>query len=71
MNNIDVRDNLKAIISDRGYIQAAIAKKANLTPAKLSAILNKTRKLDVNEMVVICDVLTIKPEELINYSRAS
>ncbi|MEG1758423.1 MAG: helix-turn-helix transcriptional regulator, partial [Oscillospiraceae bacterium] len=68
---IDVRDNLKAIISERGYIQATIAKKANLTPAKLSAILNKTRKLDVNEMVVICGVLQIKPEELINYQQAS
>jgi len=71
MCGIDVRDNLRAIIADRGYIQAVIAKKANLTPAKLSAILNKSRKLDANEMVVLCDVLQIEPRDLINYKRVS
>lgn len=67
MHEADIRDNLKALISDRGFIQAAIAKKANLTPAKLSAILNKSRKLEANEMLIICDILQIKPEDLIDY----
>ncbi len=68
---IDVRDNLKTIISERGYIQAVIAKKANMTPAQLSGILNKNRRLDVNEFIVLCEVLRLTPEELLNYRRVS
>lgn len=63
----DVRENLKNFIIDGGYKQIVIAQKAKLTPAKLSGILNKSRKLDVNEMVILCEVLGITPEELLNY----
>ena len=66
MYEVDVRDTLKKVIAERGYIQAVIAKKANLTPAKLSAILNKSRKLDANEMFSLCAVLQIEPRELLS-----
>lgn len=67
----DVRENLKEIIADGGYKQNIIAQKAQLTAAKLSAILNKSRKLDANEMFVLCEVLGITPEQLLNYRKAS
>ena len=64
---MDIRDNLKAIIAENGYIQAAIARKAGLTPAKLSGILNKSRKLEANEMLALCAALKIDPLYLIRY----
>lgn len=67
----DVRENLRSIIVDGGYKQNVIARKAQLTAAKLSAILNKSRKLDVNEMIVLCEALGITPEQLLNYTKAS
>lgn len=67
----DVRENLKAIITNSGYKQTVIAQKAQLTPAKLSGILNKSRKLDANEMFALCEVLEITPEQLLNYKSAS
>lgn len=60
----DVRDGLKNLIEERGLIQATVAKKASLTPMKLSAILNKSRRLEANEMFELCNVLDITPEEL-------
>lgn len=63
----DIRENLKLYIDDQGLIQAVVAKKADLTPAQLSGILNKGRKLDANEMFALCEVLGITPDQLRNY----
>jgi hypothetical protein len=38
MYEIVVRDTMKAVTTERGYIQAVIAKKARLAPTKLSVI---------------------------------
>lgn len=67
----EVREKLPAIIDDSGYKQTVIARKAKLTATKLFAILNKSRKLDVNEMVKLSEVLWITPEKLLNYKTAS
>lgn len=66
---IDVRDGLKKIIAEQGLIQSVVAERAELTPMKLSSILNKKRKLDSNEMFKLCDVLKITPDELKRISR--
>ena len=52
---MDVRVNLKYLIKDRGYIQAVLAKKANMTPCKLSQVINLERKLEANEMFALCE----------------
>lgn len=65
----DIRDNLKLVIKDRGYIQAAIAKKARLTPMQLSQILSKERKLEANELFDVCDAIEMTPVELKNYTQ--
>lgn len=67
-NNMDVRDNLKKVISDKGFIQASIAKKAGISPCKLSAILSKSRKLEANEMFDLCEAMEISPCELKDYA---
>lgn len=65
---MDIRDNLKAVIRDKSYIQAAIARKANLTPMKFSQILSKERRLEANELFDICEAIDMTPMELRNYS---
>ena len=65
--DVDIRVNLRMVFKDRGYVQALIAKKANLTEAKLSQILNLTRKLEANELFDICDAIHMTPTELRNY----
>lgn len=64
---MDIRDNLKAVIHDKHYIQAAIARKTNLSPMKLSQILNKERRLEANELYDICEALEMTPMELKEY----
>ena len=61
---MDVRDNLKKVISDKGFMQASIARKAGISPCKLSAILSKKRKLEANEMFDLCEAMGISPCEL-------
>ena len=60
----DVRLILKSVINDRGFNQAAIARKANISPSKLSDILNLRRRLDANEMFDICDAMEISYSDL-------
>lgn len=66
----DIRDNLKLVINDKGYIQAVIAHKANISPAKLSQILNKGRKLEANELFSICEAIEMSPSELRLYNES-
>jgi transcriptional regulator with XRE-family HTH domain len=62
--SIDSRSALNDLIKNGAYNQAAIAKKAGLTPSQLSGILNKRRKMDSDEMFALCDVLNITPERM-------
>lgn len=64
---MDIRVNLKTVIRDRGYIQSAIAKKANMTPCKLSQIINLERRLEANELFSLCDAMDMTPVELAEY----
>ncbi len=63
----DVRLNLKGVIKDKGYIQAVIAKKSNLSPAKFSQILNLERRLEANELFDVCAAIDMTPMELKQY----
>lgn len=65
--SVDIRDNLKQVIEERCCIQASIARRANISPAKLSLILSKNRKLEANELFDLCNALDMTPVELKNY----
>lgn len=67
---MDIRENLREIIEDKGYRQKAIADKANMSPSKLSQILRLERRLDANEMFDICKAIEITPMELADYKKA-
>lgn len=63
----DTRENVRAFILDKGYKHTIIAKKAKLTPAKLSGIINKSRRLEVDEFFSLCEAMEVTPDELRNY----
>lgn len=64
---MDVRENLRNAIRDKGYMQSVIAKKANMSPCKLSLIISLNRKMDANEMLAICKAMYMTPTELAEY----
>ena len=64
---MDIRDNLASIVKERALIQAEIARRAGLTPMKLGAVLLKKRKLDANELLRICQVLSMSPAAVVSY----
>lgn len=65
--DVDIRDKLKQVMEDRCCVQAAIARRANITPDKLSLILSRNRKLEANELFGLCEALDITPVELKSY----
>jgi len=65
--SVDIRVNLRRVIKDKGYIQAVIAKKANLSATKFSQILNLERKLEANELFDVCVAIDMTPMELKEY----
>ena len=63
--NTDIRRALKNFIDQSSvYNQAALAKKAGLTPSQLSAVLNKKRKLSADEFFSLCMALGVTPNDL-------
>ena len=66
---MDIRDNLRAFIWDRGFSQTKIAKKSHMTDSQLSAVLTKRRKLDANELFDLCKAMEITPSELRDYKQ--
>lgn len=64
---MDIRDNLASIVKDRALIQAEVARRAGLTPVKLGAVLLKKRKLDANELLRLCQVLSMSPDAVVSY----
>lgn len=63
----DIRINLRNVIKDRGFIQAVVARNSNLSPAKMSQILNLERKLEANELFDVCGAIGMTPTELKDY----
>lgn len=61
---MDVRIGLQRVLRERCLNQAAIARKAGMTPMQLSDILHLRRKIEANEMFNLCDAIGIDPVEL-------
>lgn len=67
----DARDGIAFELKSRGFKQAAIASKAGLTEQQLSDIVNKRRKLDANEMFLLCQAMGTDPNSLFKTVRDS
>jgi len=60
----DIRESLREYIHQKGYIQAAVAKKSGIAPAQLSKILLLNRTLDTEEFLAICEAMNARPDEI-------
>ena len=67
----DARDGIAAEIRARGFKQSALANKVGLTEQQLSDIVNKRRKMDANEMFLLCRAMGILPNILFESSQDS
>jgi len=65
--DFDIRINLRAAIRDKCFSQAEIARRAGMTPCKLSQVVNLERKLDANELFRLCEVMGMTAVELAEY----
>lgn len=65
--SFDIRENMKVVIKEKGFSQSAIARKAGMSPCKLSQVVNLERKLDANEMFALCKAMGMTPVELSEY----
>lgn len=68
---MDVRDNIRNYIRDKGLTQSIMAERAGMTPAKLSATLLKKRKLEVGEFIGLCEAMGVSMEEMRDYGSKS
>lgn len=61
----DIRITLKELMAIGCYNQSAIARKVGMTPQQLTDVLKLRRKLEANEMLKICDAISISPSMLV------
>lgn len=62
--SIDARDGVRREIQRSGLKQLVVAERAGLTEQQLCDIVKKRRKLDANELLSICTVLGIMPNDV-------
>ena len=68
---MDIRDNIRSYIRDRGLTKAVLARRAGMTPAKLSAALTKRGGLVADEINRLCKAMGVSMEEMRNYNSKS
>ena len=64
MTNLDLRDNLKAILRARGMTQLELAKKINISPNNLNTRLARGRNCQLSLLEDICQTLKVDLREL-------
>ena len=62
---MDTRVKIKHLIKEKGLVQAHVARRAGMTPQKLSNILNGRSPLYVEQLQPISEALGVKKEDLI------
>jgi DNA-binding Xre family transcriptional regulator len=67
VGKIDIRDNLKKLIDDKGVKLVHLSEKTGITPTKLSLTLNKKRSLSADELFALCDILDVTLNEVRYY----
>lgn len=62
---MDARERIRQLIEEKGLKQAYVARKANMTPQKLSDILNGRSPLYVEQLKPISEALGVEESELV------
>lgn len=68
---VDARDGVREAIARSGMKQIAVAERVGLTERQLCDIVKKRRRLEANEMLKICEVTRITPNDLFALAQGS
>lgn len=66
---MQVYEKVRAYIDERGYPRGAVAEKAGISEATLSAILKGRRTMYADDLRAICLALNVSPEVFIESRR--
>ena len=66
---MQVYEKVRAYIDERGYPRGAVAEKAGIPEATLSAILKGRRTMYADDLKAICLALNVSPEVFIEYQK--
>lgn len=61
---MDINLRIKEIVESRGIKQVYICEKTGWTADAVSRILNGTRKITGEELLILCDLLDVDPRSL-------
>lgn len=64
VKTFDARDGVRKAIRRSGMKQVVVAERSGLTEQQLCDIVNKRRRLDANELIAICSVIGVTPNDL-------
>lgn len=66
-----IRQNLRFILNEKGIKQKSLAQKADIPEKTLSAMLNGRREIHHNEIISICNALSITPNDLYGIQKSA
>lgn len=66
-----IRQNLRFILNEKGIKQKSLAQKADIPEKTLSAMLNGRREIHHNEIISICNALSITPNDLYGVQKSA
>lgn len=66
-----IRQNLRFILNEKGIKQKSLAQKADIPEKTLSAMLNGRREIHHNEIISICNALSITPNDLYGVKKSA
>lgn len=69
VRTVQVYEKVRAYIDERGYPRGAVAEKAGIPEATLSAILKGRRTMYADDLKAICLALNVSPEVFIESRR--
>lgn len=58
--------NIKKLIEMKGFKKKAIAEKMGYSENQFSALLNGRRKVSLEDIIQICNLLEVEPNDIIN-----
>lgn len=68
---MDILKTIKRIIVERDLKKKSIAREMGLTPQQFSNLLKGKKTIKPNDIVKICEVLEISPNELFEYKQGA
>ena len=65
---MEVGDNLRRIISDRGFKHSFVARKAGLSDKSFSGLLCGRKVFRIEHLISICHIIGTTPDEVLGFA---